>query len=135
MRGDGTALETLTVGKLTFALDLSKPLWEQVLHQIRGAAARGEINPGDKIPSLRELAQLLKINPNTVMRAYQELERDGLTESRRGQGTFVTSSPEKISEVRNILAEDAVREFIVSLKALGITRVEGHKLLEEASWE
>lgn len=128
-------MEILTVGRLTFSLDLSKPLWEQVLHQIRGAAARGELAPGDKIPSLRELAQQLKINPNTVMRAYQELERDGLTESRRGQGTFITSSPVKIMEVKDLLAREAIGEFKLSMQSLGISKAEAGKMVEEESWE
>ncbi len=128
-------MEEVRVDGMTFTLDLSKPLWEQVLHQIRGAVARNDIHPGEKIPSLRDLAQQLKINPNTVMKAYQELERDGLTETRRGQGTFITSSQPKISEVRTLLVKDAVKEFIRAMKVLGIGKAEAHDLLEEARWE
>jgi len=128
-------LEEIKAGGITFTLDLSKPLWEQVLHQIRGALARSDLQPGEKIPSLRDLAQQLKINPNTVMRAYQELERDGLTETRRGQGTFITSSQQKISEVRNLLAEDAVKAFVQEMRVLGLRKPEADNLLEEAKWE
>ena len=127
-------MDALDAGGLTFALDLSKPLWEQVLRQIRGAVARQELKPGEKIPSLRYLAQQLKINPNTVMRAYQELERDGLTETRRGQGTFITASQQKITEARDLLAQEAIREFGSSMKALGIDRPAASNLLEEVNW-
>lgn len=127
-------MEEVNVGRLTFNLDLSKPLWEQVLHQVRGAVARGDIQPGEKIPSLRELAQQLKINPNTVMRAYQELDRDGLTETRRGQGTFIIASQEKITEVRQQLAQQALEEFLLALKALGIDQGTAVNLVKEAQW-
>ncbi|MBM7865456.1 GntR family transcriptional regulator [Heliobacterium gestii] len=117
-----------------FQLDLSKPLYEQILYQIRHAVSRKEIALGEKIPSIREMAQQLKVNPNTVMRAYQELERDGLTETRRGQGTFITTSPEKINQVRKILAEDAIRGFIASMKDLGMDQASAKKMLEEVDW-
>lgn len=102
-----------------FSLDFSQPLYEQVIAQMRQAIVRGEIGLGNKIPSVRELAQLLKINPNTVMRAYQELERDGLTEKRRGQGTFITSSAEKVQAVRQSFAEQYIAEFVSNMRSLG----------------
>jgi GntR family transcriptional regulator len=128
-------LEVIDVAGIKFALDLSQPLWEQVLHQIRGAVARGELGPGEKIPSLRELAQQLRINPNTVMRAYQELDRDGLTETRRGQGTFIIASTPKIAEIKITLAREAIQELIHSMKNLGIDKKAAINLLEEAVWE
>jgi Predicted transcriptional regulators len=118
-----------------FALDLSKPLYEQILHQMRHAIARGEIKLGEKIPSVRELSQRLKINPNTVMRAYQELERDGLSETRRGQGTFITTSREKVKKVKHELAYEAVSTFVSSMKDLGIDKETADSLLKEADWK
>lgn len=109
------------VGRLQFYLDLSQPLYEQVLDQMRSAIARGEIDLGEKIPSVREMAQALKLNPNTVMRAYQELERDGLTETRRGQGTFITIVEERIETFRTELAYQLIREFLQKMKQLGYT--------------
>jgi GntR family transcriptional regulator len=102
-----------------FSLDFSQPLYEQVIAQMRQVIVRGEIGLGEKIPSVRELAQLLKINPNTVMRAYQELEREGLTEKRRGQGTFITSSFERVQAVRQSFAEQYMAEFVSNMKNLG----------------
>lgn len=122
------------VGNFIFEIDLTKPLYEQVLDQIRHAIARGEVELGSKIPSVRDLAQQLKINPNTVMRAYQELERDKLCETRRGQGTFVTSSKEKVLEIKKSLAKDALDTFVDSMKDLGIDRETAQKLLEEVEW-
>ncbi|GIP36999.1 GntR family transcriptional regulator [Paenibacillus sp. J31TS4] len=108
-------------GKLQFELDLSQPLYEQVWNHVRSSVAKGVIGLGEKMPSVRELAQMLQINPNTVMRAYQELERDGLTETRRGQGTFITSDPIKVATVRESLAQAAVEEFLARMDGLGFT--------------
>ena len=128
-------MEVIDVAGIRFALDLSQPLWEQVLHQIRGAVARGELRAGEKIPSLRELAGQLRINPNTVMRAYQELERDGLTETRRGQGTFITASQPKITEIKISLARGAVQELIHAMNNLGVDKKAALNLLEEVVWQ
>ncbi|MDP4093902.1 MAG: GntR family transcriptional regulator [Bacillota bacterium] len=123
------------IGSFKIELDLTKPLYEQVLDQIRHAIARGEVELGSKIPSVRELALQLKINPNTVMRAYQELERDKLCETRRGQGTFITTSEEKVMEIKKSLAKDALNVFVSSMKDLGMDRSSAQKLLEEVEWE
>ena len=126
--------ETINEGTLDLQLDLSKPLYEQILHQIRYAVARKDIELGSKLPSVRELAQQLKVNPNTVMRAYQELERDVITETRRGQGTFITTQQHKILHIRNNLAADAVKSFIDIMQELGIERNTALSLLEEGEW-
>jgi GntR family transcriptional regulator len=76
---------------------------------------------GEKIPSVRELAQALKINPNTVMHAYQELERDGLTEKRRGQGTFITTSPDQVTGFRQEFAQRTIDDFLLKMENLGYT--------------
>jgi len=107
------------VGALKFQLDFSQPLYEQLMEQIRSSVAKGEIELGEKIPSVREMAHALKINPNTVMRAYQELERDGLTEKRRGQGTFITSSRERVESFRKELAKKYIDDFLIKMESLG----------------
>lgn len=107
------------IGSIRFQIDFSQPLYEQILEQIRSAIAKGEIGLGQKIPSVRELAHELRINPNTVMRAYQELERDGLTEKRRGQGTFVTSSMERVETFRQELAARYIDAFLSQMESLG----------------
>ncbi len=122
------------VDNFIFEIDLTKPLYEQILNQIRHSIARGEVELGTKIPSVRDLAQQIKVNPNTVMRAYQELERDKLCETRRGQGTFITSSIEKVNEIKKSLAKDALEAFLISMKALGIDRETAEKLLKEVEW-
>ncbi|HET7577969.1 MAG TPA: GntR family transcriptional regulator [Bacillales bacterium] len=110
------------VGSLHFQIDFSQPLYEQILEQIRSSVAKGEIELGEKIPSVREMARELKINPNTVMHAYQELERDGLTEKRRGQGTFITTSPDRVEIFRTKLAEQYMDDFLNKMEGLGYSR-------------
>jgi len=124
-------LEEVRVGGMRFALDLSQPLYEQVLDQVRSSIAKGEIALGDKIPSVRELAQALKINPNTVMRAYQELERDRLTETRRGQGTYITTDMNVVEGIRSRIAEQAIDEFLTKMSSLGFDDGEIDQLLRK----
>jgi GntR family transcriptional regulator len=71
------------------------PLWEQIVLQIKEQMLRKILVNGDKLPSVRELATTLVINPNTVSRAYQELERNGMIETIRGKGTFVLGLPKQ----------------------------------------
>lgn len=127
-------MEEHIVGPLRFSIDLSFPIYEQIMNQIRHAVARGEIALGTKLPSVREMAKQLKINPSTVVRAYHELERSGLCEKRVGQGTFITKSEESILKIKKELAEDAIRSFISSMKDLGIDRQTAEKWIQEADW-
>ncbi|MGZ4163543.1 MAG: GntR family transcriptional regulator [Tumebacillaceae bacterium] len=112
-------MEERQVGSLRFHLDLSQPIYEQIVQQMSSAIARGEIPLGEKIPSVRDMAQALKITPNTVMHAYQEMDRNGLTETRRGQGTFITTSQERVDTFRSQLAQQVVAEFLTKMQSLG----------------
>ena len=127
-------MESIQVGDFKFSLDLSEPLYEQVLQHIRQAIARGDVLLGTKLPSVRDLALQLKLNPNTVMRAYQELDRDHLTETRRGQGTFITSDSEIVKQVKKALSREAVTAFVSSMEKLGIDRSSAESLLKEVTW-
>ena len=68
------------------------PIYRQIIDQISRQVAAGLLAPGDQLPSVRELASQLLVNPNTVARVYRDLERDGLLETRRGQGTYIASA-------------------------------------------
>lgn len=86
------------------------PLNEQIKSGLRGLIARGALKPGEPAPSIRPLAETLKVNPNTVARAIRELVLEGVLETKRGEGTFVAASaPRKaldgLSEVRDGLRE------------------------------
>ncbi len=66
------------------------PTYLQLVHQVRQAIRLGLLQPGDQLPTVKEVVGTLAINPNTVLKAYRELDREGLVEARRGQGTFVS---------------------------------------------
>lgn len=68
------------------------------------------------------------------MRAYQELDRDELTETRRGQGTFITSDTRSVGKIRKTLAQDAVQAFVAAMKELGLNRDLAQALVEEGDW-
>ena len=124
-------MEQRDVGTLRFVLDLSQPIYEQIIQHLSGAIARGELDLGEKIPSVRDLAQGLRAAPNTVLHAYQELERERLIETRRGQGTFVTTSMAVIQEFRGKMAQELLREFRQQMERLGLSLKEIQHLLGE----
>ncbi len=128
-------METIRVAGITFRLDPTRPFYEQIVEQVRGALARGELGLESRMPSVRELAQTLKVNPNTVMRAYQDLERSGLLMTYRGQGTFTTNKQEPIVNIRRDLAAKAVAEFRQVMRQLGFTREQVLALVKEVDWE
>ena len=68
-----------------------EPIYRQLATQVREAVARGRLSPGEKLPSVRELSRSLVVNPNTIARAYTELEREGVLNTRQGMGVFVAT--------------------------------------------
>ncbi|NMP22799.1 GntR family transcriptional regulator [Sulfobacillus sp. DSM 109850] len=124
-------MEERDVGPLRFVLDLSQPIYEQIVEQMSGAIARGDLDLGEKLPSVRDLAQGLKAAPNTVVHAYQELEREGLIETRRGQGTFVTTSTSVVHEFRTTLAKELAAQFLQQMRRLGFSLTDIQHLLWE----
>ena len=101
--------------------DEDTPIYRQIMMEIERAIARGELAPGRKLPSQREMAVLSGTNPNTVQRAYREMELEGVIETRRGRGTFVREDSEAILRIRRQLAPEAVDAFIAKMKSLGLT--------------
>ena len=84
------------------------PTYMQIVEQVRQALRLGRLEPGDRLPTVREVAAALAVNPNTVLKAYRELEHEGLVEGRHGQGTYVVRSlsgpsPGIIDELRRSL--------------------------------
>lgn len=91
----------------------TRPLYIQIMDEIRRALVVGTLEPDAPLPSVRQLAANLRVNPNTVQQAYRELEREGLIYVRRGQGTFVSASARPDSERKTIsfqVAERALRD-------------------------
>jgi len=116
---------------LTFNPDPNRPIYLQIIEEIKKRTTRGLYKPGDQLPSVREMARETEVNPNTVARAYTELERESFIFTRRGQGTFITENTELIvSEIAKI-AENAARNFLAEIDALNLDHDQKQKLLEE----
>ena len=107
-----------------FRLDLHSgvPVYRQIIDQVRGGIASRSLNVGDQLPTVRQLAVDLSINPNTVVRAYRELELGGVLETHQGTGTFI--SAQKIrgaEEERSRQLAQIVADFVARAGAIGFT--------------
>jgi DNA-binding transcriptional regulator YhcF (GntR family) len=100
------------------------PIYVQVMEYIKKEMVTGRLAPGDKIPAVRELAGELQVNPNTIQRTFQELELEGISETRRGTGRFVTMDEEKITEIRKEMAKELLDNFINGMNNLGFMEEE-----------
>ena len=105
---------------LRLHLDPSAPLYRQIVDGIAGAVARGELAGGSPLPSVRELAETLGINPNTVQKAYRDLQREGLVQPRPGNGMFVHPDAARLAEVRERLIAAAIGQALSALAAYGL---------------
>lgn len=104
---------------MVIEFDNNQPIYLQIMNYIKGEIVTGKLKPGDKIPSVRELAAELQINPNTVQRTFQELERETIVETRRGMGRYVTGSEETILTIKREMARDVLDRFIRGMEELG----------------
>ena len=107
-----------------FRLDLHSgvPVYRQIIDQVTGGMAAGVLGPGDQLPTVRQVAVDLAINPNTVVRAYRELEIRGVLETQQGTGTFITQKKIKRDEVaRQRQLTQLVSEFVGRAGAGGFT--------------
>jgi GntR family transcriptional regulator len=97
----------------------NRPIYVQIMDEIRRGMATGALVSGDPLPSVRQLAASLKVNPNTVAQAYRELEREGLAYVQRGQGTFVGSS-RQIDDDRKALGLELAQRSLIEAARLGL---------------
>ncbi len=109
-----------------------KPVYQQIVEQIEMAVAGGKLLPGDRLPPIRDLAVQLRINPNTVARAYRELERAGVIETRGASGSFVAqANPRWVERTRRRYVSERLSEAVDAAKAVGLTADELRKLFED----
>src|SRR5207253_5899850 len=98
------------------------PVYRQIIDQVTGGIAAGALAPGDQLPTVRQLAVDLAINPNTVVRAYRELEIRGILETQQGTGTFISAKKVKPDEAdRDRRLDQLVGEFVARAGAAGFT--------------
>jgi len=111
------------------------PIWRQIEDGVRRLAASGRLPTGTAVPSVRELARSLRVNPATVAKAYRRLVDDAVLEVRRGEGTFVADRPDAARrDDRAQLLEDAARRYADVARSVGVDRVDAVGVLE-ATWE
>ena len=112
-------------------LDSSRPIYLQIIERVQMDIITGRYQPGDKLPSVPDLAQEAAVNPNTMQKALSELERSGLIYSQRTSGRFITEDKELIHQMKKELAAAEVSAFVAHMKQLGITPEEIRQLLAE----
>ena len=95
------------------------PIYAQLMDTLKRRIITGRYLPGEKLPSVRELAAEAGINPNTVQRAFSELEREGLIYTQRATGKYVTENADEIKSARQALAKTQVTEFLSNMQSLG----------------
>ncbi len=108
------------------------PIYRQLIDQVRFAVARGKLHPGDRLPSVRQLSRDIVVNPNTVARAYAELEREGMLITKPGRGTFIAEPQIDLTKKarRKQLAEK-LDELLVEAVHLGFTDAEVQAMLQD----
>ena len=106
------------------------PFYQQVVQQVKRLIAAGAVAPGDRLPTVRELAAEMVLNPNTVARAYQDLEREGVVETRRGQGTFACAPSLRLGPAeRTQIVAALLDQALLEARHLGLSTEEVVALL------
>lgn len=100
------------------------PIYVQIINLIKKKIVSGDLKEGEKLQSVRELSTEVKANPNTIQRAYSELEREGLVFTQRGMGTFVTEDKNMILKLKDDMASNIVKSFVLDMKSMGFKEKE-----------
>lgn len=104
---------------MAWNLTSDRPIFMQIMDIISLDIISGKYAPGDKLPSVRDLAAEASVNPNTMQKALAELERNGLVFSLRTSGRFITEDVQMIEDLKSSLAKEAIEEFLENMKKLG----------------
>lgn len=122
--------------RLRIDYDGGEAVYQQIADQVKFLVARGELEPGAKLPSIRSLASELKINPRTVVKAYEHLERDQLVVSRQGQGVYIARNRNSIpAKARNKTLRDMSRKLLAEASTMGATFDDVSKAVEAVGKE
>ncbi len=117
------------MSKMAWDLDADRPIYAQLVERIQMQIVSGQYPAGGKLPSVRELAAVAAVNPNTMQKAFAELERSGLIITQRTNGRTVTEDQQKIRDIKEALAQEHVNNFFTKMKELGYTEQEAIELL------
>ena len=116
---------------MAWDLDADRPIYAQLVERIQMQIVSGQYLPGGKLPSVRDLAAVAAVNPNTMQKAFAELERSGLIITQRTNGRTVTEDENMIRQIKAELAKEHVDTFFMKMKELGYTEQEAVELLKK----
>ena len=120
---------------MEWQFDSNMPIYTQLVDKIKLAIVSGEYTRGQRLAAVRDLASEAGVNPNTMQRAFQELERLGLVYTQRSNGRFVTEDEDVIETTKKALPEASIRSFLDSMQRIGYTREDIIRLLESSEKE
>ena len=101
-----------------------EPIYLQIANDIKYRIVLGALKKGEKLLSGRDMAEKMKVNPNTMARVYQELERQGIVFTRKGMGTYITEDANTVSRLKKEITKEMIRIFIVGMKKVGFESIE-----------
>lgn len=113
-----------------FHMEEGTPIYQQILLFLKRSAASGEIQDGDELPSRRALSALLGVNPNTVQKAYRQLEEEGLIRSHTGAKSYMVLDAEQTTRIRAELLENDAKSVVQAMKQMGLSKPEALRLIE-----
>jgi len=111
--------------------DAAQPIYRQIIDEFKKKIIRGELKKGDRIPSQREYAEMVRVNPNTVQRAYREMEVMQMVETVRGQGTFVVVDQAGLASIKEDMAKSILTYVVTEMNSLGYSDQDLAKALEQ----
>ena len=117
---------------MPWGLDNDRPIYLQLMERIQQDIVSGIYKPGDRLPSVRDLAVEAAVNPNTMQKALSELERSGLVYSQRTSGRFITEDTQLLDEMKTSLASEHILQFLEKMKQLGFQKEETAALIQKA---
>ncbi|MCX4365429.1 MAG: GntR family transcriptional regulator [Bacilli bacterium] len=116
---------------MKYTFDNERPIYIQLVEMIRVDIVSGKYQKGDKLPSVRELALIMQVNPNTMQKALSELEQEKLIYTERTNGKYVTKDEKLIEKTKKELAQDKVNSYLNSMKSIGIDYTSAVNYLQE----
>ena len=116
---------------MEYIFDNERPIYIQLVEKIRLEIISGKLKSGERMPSVRELALIERVNPNTMQKALFELENEGLVYTERTNGKFVTDNKELIENIKKEMAQEKVNSYLKDMRNIGMTYEEALKYLQE----
>lgn len=117
-----------------FHMEEGIPIYQQILLYLKRGIVAGDFHDGDELPSRRMLSALLGVNPNTVQKAYRQLEEENLICSHTGSKSYMVLDAEKIAQIRAELLQSDVKSVVQSMKQMGLSKAEALRLIQ-AYWD